>query len=94
MPKSKNESNISETLKVLKKALEDNDYKYIKEPFLLTKIVKSDGTIMDFDKSNIKKELLLDNEITNDEFEKYFGKHIDLWVKKNMNKILNNYKKK
>ena len=96
MVKPENDKEVSETLKVIKKALEEESpINEIKNDVLfLTKMVQNDGTILDISNLNDKKNSINKEEILNIldmKIEKIFDKHFERWLNKNMPSLLDKY---
>ena len=95
MIKSHRDPQISETLNVIKKALEeDSKESNDNDILILKKFVKEDGTILTLedvtDKSNISDNGLATNKI-DDKINTIFDKHFKKWLDKNMPDIINKY---
>ena len=96
MSKSDHDNSISDTLKVIKKAIEDdnedvNTKDTPKEDVLiLDKLIKEDGTIMtlNYDSTN-------NSDLINDQIDKKFKKIVDTkinkWIDKKMPEIIDKY---
>ena len=94
MINSKQDPKISETLEVIRKALEDEgQINEIKDNvLLLTKIVKEDGTLKNISQKNQKENPINKDDIINiidSKIEKVIEKHIKKWINKNMPNIIN-----
>ena len=78
---------ISETLNVIKKALEEkSNESFQNDALLLNKLVQEDGTIL-----TIKESYSDKNDISDGKIEKSFDKHLTKWLDKNMPNIINKY---
>ena len=87
MTKGDDDPVISETLNVIKKALEEkSNESFQNEVLLLNKLVQEDGTIL-----TIKESYSDKNDISDDKIEKSFDKHLIKWLYKNMPNIINKY---
>ena len=92
---SENQS-IKDTLNIIRKALEDDEPKNIKEMedkiLVLNQLVKEDGTI------NILKENFLTKkdtiDILNIKLDEIFDTHLSKWLDKNIPNYLEKYFKK
>ena len=88
---------ISETLNVIKKALQDDAKESIKDDILiLNKMVQEDGTISTIKHSNDTNDGNNEeiSKIIDDRIEKLIDKHFSKWLDKNMPEIVNKYLKK
>jgi len=89
------QQSIKNTLNVIKKALEDDEFT-IKENdekvLILNKLVKEDGTIDVLKNKFLEKEEV--KEILNQKFSEIFEKHFDKWLDKNVPNYLDKYFKK
>ena len=95
MIKRHNDPQISETLNVIKKALEKDLKKESDEDILvLKKLVKEDGTIHTLEDKNNENNII-ENEDTNNKMEDklntIFDKHFKKWLDINMPDIINKY---
>ena len=81
MKKNEKEPTISDSLKVIKKALEEDgeDINTDNNVLLLNKLIKEDGTIVNLDKNKNQNTNLTNKEISimidkkiNEKFEKFF----------------------
>ena len=95
MIKRNKDPKISETLNVIKKALEeDSKESYDNDALILNKLVKEDGTILTLedtnDENNISENGLINNKI-DDKLNTIFDKHFKKWLDKNMPDIINKY---
>ena len=81
MKKNEKEPTISDSLKVIKKALEEDgeDISADKNVLILDKLIKEDGTIVNLDKNKKQNTNLTNKEISimidkkiNEKFEKFF----------------------
>ena len=102
MNKEKSDPIISETLDVIRKALENENQNDINENsssneiLLLNKIVQNDGTILTIKDEKLKKEEIKDikiNEVFEKNIEKIFDKHFKKWLDNKLPTIINNYLK-
>ena len=95
MIKRNKDPKISETLNVIKKALEeDSKESYDNDALILNKLVKEDGTILTLedtnDENNISENGLINNKI-DDKLNTIFDKHFKKWLDNNMPDIINKY---
>ena len=95
MIKRNKDPKISETLNVIKKALEeDSKESNDNDILILKKFVKEDGTILTLedinDESNVSDNGLTINKI-DDKLDTIFDKHFKKWLDKNMPDIINKY---
>ena len=90
-----NDKKISETLNVIKKALENNsDNLNEKEPLILNNLVQEDGTIKKIDDDNeILNKENIDN-ILNNKIEKILDENLESWLDKNMPNLIKKHFKK
>ena len=96
MDKNNQDKKISDTLNVIKKALQEKSSKDIKDNVLiLNKLINDDGTITTLEKkhTNIHYQ---DNisELIDNKIEKYFKDNLDNWLSENMPNIIKNYYRK
>ena len=95
MIKRHNDPQISETLNVIKKALEEDSKKLTDNNILiLKKLVKEDGTILTLDDTNNENNISengLTNNIIDDKLNTIFDKHFKKWLDINMPDIINKY---
>jgi len=95
MIKRHNDPQISETLNVIKKALEEDSKKLTDNNILiLKKLVKEDGTILTLENTNNENNISengLTNNIIDDKLNTIFDKHFKKWLDKNMPDIINKY---
>ena len=96
MDKNNQDKKISDTLNVIKKALQEKSSKDIKDNVLiLNKLINDDGTITTLEKkhTNIHYQ---DNisELIDNKIEKYFKDNLDNWLNENMPNIIKNYYRK
>ena len=95
MNKEKPDPIISETLDVIRKALENENHDNIFEKsknddiLLLNKVVQDDGTIQ-----TIKDDNIINQEVSEKNIEKVLNKHFKKWLDNNLPDILNKYIKK
>lgn len=95
MIKRNKDPKISETLNVIKKALEeDSKESYDNDALILNKLVKEDGTILTLedtnDENNISENGLINNKI-DDKLNTIFDKNFKKWLDNNMPDIINKY---
>ena len=95
MIKRNKDPKISETLNVIKKALEeDSKESYDNDALILNKLVKEDGTILTLedtnDENNISENGLINNKI-DDKLNTIFDKKFKKWLDNNMPDIINKY---
>ena len=92
MNKEKPDPIISETLDVIRKALENENHDNIFEKsknddiLLLNKVVQDDGTIQ-----TIKDDNIINQEVSEKNIEKVLNKHFKKWLDNNLPDILNKY---
>jgi len=92
MNKEKPDPIISETLDVIRKALESENHDNIFEKsknddiLLLNKVVQDDGTIQ-----TIKDDNIINQEVSEKNIEKVLNKHFKKWLDNNLPDILNKY---
>ena len=96
MSKSDHDNSISDTLKVIKKAIEDDNEDmniqdiHKEDVLILDKLIKEDGTIMtlNYDSTN-------NSDLINDHIDKKFKKIVDTkinkWIDKKMPEIIDKY---
>ncbi|MBI28870.1 MAG: hypothetical protein CFH21_00941 [Alphaproteobacteria bacterium MarineAlpha5_Bin11] len=96
MSKSDHDNSISDTLKVIKKAIEDDNEDmniqdiHKEDVLILDKLIKEDGTIMtlNYDSTN-------NSDLINDQIDKKFKKIVDTkinkWIDKKMPEIIDKY---
>ena len=96
MSKSDYDNSISDTLKVIKKAIEDDNEDmniqdiHKEDVLILDKLIKEDGTIMtlNYDSTN-------NSDLINDQIDKKFKKIVDTkinkWIDKKMPEIIDKY---
>ena len=97
MIKSHKDPQISETLNVIKKALEE-DSKESKDDdiLILNKLVNEDGTIYSLDDAkdeNIISDNMISTNKIDDKLNTIFDKHFKKWLDNNMPDIINKYLK-
>ena len=92
MNKEKPDPIISETLDVIRKALENENHDNIFEKsknddiLLLNKVVQYDGTIQ-----TIKDDNIINQEVSEKNIEKVLNRHFKKWLDNNLPDILNKY---
>ncbi len=92
MNKEKTDPIISETLDVIRKALESENQDNIfdknksEDILLLNKVVQEDGTIQTIKDDNINSQ-----EVSEKNIEKVLNKHFKKWLDNNLPDILNKY---
>ena len=92
MNKEKPDPIISETLDVIRKALENENHDNIFEKnkndniLLLNKVVQDDGTI-----ETIKDDNIMNQEVSEKNIEKVLNRHFKKWLDNNLPDILNKY---
>ena len=85
-----NNKSISETLNVIRKALQEDSVDNIeKNVLILDQLVKKDGTIKIIKSENIKQQEI--KEILNDKYSKVFEQHFEKWLSKNIQNYLEKY---
>ena len=85
-----NDKSISETLNVIRKALQEDSVDNIeKNVLILDQLVKKDGTIKIIKSENIKQQEI--KEILNDKFSEVFEQHFEKWLSKNIPNYLEKY---
>mgnify|MGYP001387192849 CR=1 FL=1 len=87
MANSKNDNSIENTLKVIRKAIQENSEKKLdpeNKILILDQLVKEDGTI----------ENISDSKPNNSEIENIFDKNFDKWMDKNLPYYIEKYLKK
>ena len=85
-----NDKSISETLNVIRKALQEDSVDNIeKNVLILDQLVKKDGTIKIIKSKNIKQQEI--KEILNDKFSEVFEQHFEKWLSKNIPNYLEKY---
>jgi len=95
MTDQKNDKKISETLNVIKKALENNsDNQNEKDPLILNNLVQEDGTIKKIDDNNENLNEDNINNILDDKIEKIFNKNLESWLDQNMPNLIKKHLKK
>ena len=92
MNKEKTDPIISETMDVIRKALESENQDNIfdknksEDILLLNKVVQEDGTIQTIKDDNINSQ-----EVSEKNIEKVLNKHFKKWLDNNLPDILNKY---
>tara|TARA_B110000014_G_C19556807_1_gene297348 strand:+ start:206 stop:499 length:294 start_codon:yes stop_codon:yes gene_type:complete len=91
----KNDKKISETLNVIKKALE-NDPSNLdeKEPLILDNLVQEDGTIKKIIDDNETSNTENIDNVLNDKISKILDENLELWLNKNMPNLIKKHLKK
>ena len=85
-----NDKSISETLNVIRKALQEDSVDNIeKNVLILDQLVKKDGTIKIIKSENIKQQEI--KEILNDKLSEVFEQHFEKWLSKNIPNYLEKY---
>ena len=85
-----NDKSISETLNVIRKALQEDSVDNIeKNVLILDQLIKKDGTIKIIKSKNIKQQEI--KEILNDKFSEVFEQHFEKWLSKNIPNYLEKY---
>jgi hypothetical protein len=85
-----NDKSISETLNVIRKALQEDSVDNIeKNVLILDQLVKKDGTIKKIKSENIKQQEI--KEILNDKLSEVFEQHFEKWLSKNIPNYLEKY---
>ena len=85
-----NNKSISETLNVIRKALQEDSVDNIeKNVLILDQLVKKDGTIKTIKSENIKQQEI--KEILNDKLSEVFEQHFEKWLSKNIPNYLEKY---
>ena len=85
-----NDKSISETLNVIRKALQEDSVDNIeKNVLILDQLVKKDGTIKTIKSENIKQQEI--KEILNDKLSEVFEQHFEKWLSKNIPNYLEKY---
>ena len=76
-----NNKSINETLSVIRKALQEDNFDDNNEEdvLLLNQLVKEDGTIESIDNGNIKKQEIKD--LLNKKLSEVFEQHFEKWIK-------------
>ena len=89
-----NDQSIKETLDVIRRALEDDDFPLdIKEDFLiLNRKVNDDGTINIINNDSINKEDV--RKILDEKINQILEKHFDQWLEKKLPYYIKNYLEK
>ena len=86
-----NNNSINETLKIIKKALQEDDVKNSEEEdvLVLNQLVKNDGTIQTINKTNINKQEI--KEMLNAKLTQVFEQNFENWLNKNIPNYLEKY---
>tara|TARA_B100001245_G_C22610150_1_gene301605 strand:- start:42 stop:335 length:294 start_codon:yes stop_codon:yes gene_type:complete len=86
-----NNNSINETLKIIKKALQEDDIKNSEEEdvLVLNQLVKNDGTIQTINKTNINKQEI--KEMLNAKLTQVFEQNFENWLNKNIPNYLEKY---
>ncbi len=90
MPDTNNQKSINETLKVIKKALQEESIENIEEnELILNQLVKNDGTIETIESNNLNKQEV--KEILNEKLTQIFDENFEKWLNKNIPNYLEKY---
>jgi hypothetical protein len=86
-----NNKSINETLSVIRKALQEDNFDDNNEEdvLLLNQLVKEDGTIESIDNGNIKKQEIKD--LLNKKLSEVFEQHFEKWLNNNIPDYLEKY---
>ena len=86
-----NNNSINETLKIIKKALQEDDVKNSEEEdvLVLNQLVKQDGTIETIHSNDLKKQEIIN--ILNEKLAQVFEKDFENWLNKNIPNYLEKY---
>jgi len=85
-----NEKSVNETLKVIKKALQEENINNNEEDVLvLNQLVKQDGTIETIHSNDLKKQEIIN--ILNEKLAQVFEKDFENWLNKNIPNYLEKY---
>ena len=96
MEEYKHEQEITDALKVIKKAIEDeSDLNRLDDDILLlTKVIKNDGTIENISNTSINNNIIKKEEILkilDSKIEKILDKHLENWLDSKMPKLIDKY---
>ena len=96
MEEYKHEQEITDALKVIKKAIEDeSDLNRLDDDILLlTKVIKNDGTIENISNKSINNNIIKKEEILkilDSKIEKILDKHLENWLDSKMPKLIDKY---
>ena len=90
MSNTTSQKSINETLKVIKKALQEESIESIDEnELILNQLVKNDGTIETIENNDLNKEEV--KEILNEKLTKIFDENFEKWLNKNIPNYLEKY---
>ena len=90
MSNTNNQKSINETLKVIKKALQEESIDNIEEKVLfLNQLVKNDGTIETIENKDLNKQEIKD--ILNEKLTQIFEENFEKWLIKNIPNYLEKY---
>ena len=90
MPDTNSQKSINETLKVIKKALQEESIENIEEnELILNQLVKNDGTIETIESNNLNKQEV--KEILNEKLTQIFDENFEKWLNKNIPNYLEKY---
>ena len=90
MSDANSQKSINETLKVIKKALQEENIESIDEnELILNQLVKNDGTIETIENNDLNKEEV--KEILNEKLTKIFDENFEKWLNKNIPNYLEKY---
>ena len=90
MSNTTSQKSINETLKVIKKALQEESIESIDEnELILNQLVKNDGTIETIENNDLNKDEV--KEILNEKLTKIFDENFEKWLNKNIPNYLEKY---
>ena len=90
MSDTNSQKSINETLKVIKKALQEESIESIDEnELILNQLVKNDGTIETIENNDLNKEEV--KEILNEKLAQIFDENFEKWLNKNIPNYLEKY---
>ena len=90
MSNTNSQKSINETLKVIKKALQEESIDSIEEKVLfLNQLVKNDGTIETIENKDLNKQEIKD--ILNEKLTQIFEENFEKWLNKNIPNYLKKY---
>ena len=90
MSDANSQKSINETLKVIKKALQEESIESIDEnELILNQLVKNDGTIETIENNDLNKQEV--KEILNEKLSQIFDENFEKWLNKNIPNYLEKY---
>ena len=90
MSDANSQKSINETLKVIKKALQEESIESIDEnELILNQLVKNDGTIETIENNDLNKDEVKD--MLNEKLTQIFDQNFEKWLNKNIPNYLEKY---